>query len=141
VLVGAEALAAAPPEFDGESEAHSQNGAMLLSWDEQASPGELEYELQEAGDPAFSDAALRYRGEFPSFFISGRRDGTRYFRIRSRSPVPRSQWSEWSTTKAVVVEHHDLGAALGLFGGGAAVFLATCLALVAGSSASRREQE
>ncbi len=129
--------AAAPPKFDDVAEARSQNGALLLSWDADLSIGEREYELEEAGDPSFADAALRYRGTFPSFFISGRPDGARYFRVRSRDYGSDQAWSAWSQPKSVVVEHHDMRLALGLFCAGAAVFLATCTALLIGARRAR----
>ncbi len=136
------AAAAAPPSFDDSTEARSQNGAILLSWDADLDIGAQEYELQEADDPSFEHSSVRYRGSFPSFFVSGCRDGTRYFRVRSREYAGErpSAWSEWSATKVVVVEHHDLGAALGLFGGGAAVFLATGLTLLVGARAIGRDE-
>jgi len=137
----ARAAAADPPRFDDPAEARSQNGAMLLSWDAELRVGEREYELQAADDPSFADAELRYRGSYPSFFVSGRPDGTRYFRLRSRelAAAETSAWTEWSASKAVIVEHHDLRLALALFFAGAAVFLATCFTLVAGARSADRE--
>jgi hypothetical protein len=129
---------AAAPEFETPDPIESSNGAALLRWDQGQPLGALEYELQEADSPEFVAAELRYRGSFPSYFVSGQRDGTRYFRVRSRSytedsPAP---WSEWSTPQILVVAHHDLRLALGLFGAGALVFVITCLTLVAGARRS-----
>jgi hypothetical protein len=139
-LLGAPARAEPPPEFE-QIELRSANGAALLSW----TPGEVEYELEEAGDPEFIDAELRYRGSFSSLFVSGRRDGTRYFRVRSRShPGADDQpgvWSEWSAPGVVRFEHHRLDLALLVFGCGAAVFLATCLAAVHGSRTTARDAQ
>jgi hypothetical protein len=140
-MLWAGTAAAAPPEFDELAEARSQNGAILLSWDAKQAVGDREYELQESDDSSFATTSVRYRGSFPSFFISGRRDGTKYFRVRSRGYVDGqpSAWTGWSSTKIVIVEHHDLGAAFGLFGAGAIVFLATCLTLIVGSRTASRE--
>jgi hypothetical protein len=132
-------MASAGPEFEDAAPAESGNGAVLLSWAEPSEhddPAVREFELQEAGDPSFVDPVTCYRGRFPSFFVSGRRDGTRYFRVRSRpasASASASAWSSWSATKVVVVEHHDLTLALALFGAGAVVFAATCLTLILGA--------
>jgi hypothetical protein len=137
------ALRAAPaPQWDGEAEETSTNGAMLIEWKGEDEGGKLEFELQEADRADFEDAQTHYRGTFPSWYVSGRRDGTHYFRVRSR-PWSRAEgssgeWSEWSATKTVVVEHHDLGLALGLMSVGALVFLITVLTLVLGA---RRQTE
>ncbi|MFO7563150.1 MAG: hypothetical protein R6X02_10945 [Enhygromyxa sp.] len=133
--------AAEAPRFEDDTETRSTNGAILLRWDTELGVNEREYELQEAADRSFATAETRYRGSFPSYFVSGRRDGTTYFRVRSRSFAEQTPtaWTEWSATKVVVVEHHDLRLALGLFIGGAAVFLATGLTLVAGARAPRSE--
>jgi hypothetical protein len=132
---------AAAPRFDQPSPIESANGAALLRWDQDQPIGELEYELQEADSLEFVAVETRYRGSFPSYFVSGRRDGTHYFRVRSRSyagagaePDP---WSEWSPPQTLVVAHHDLRLALGLFGAGALVFVITSLTLVAGARRSR----
>jgi len=142
-----------PPTVTGDARLHSANGAVLLAWDRDpplVSPGALEhaleYELEEASDASFADAQVRYRGSFPSWFMSGRRDGSYAFRIRSRSwteaasagSAQPSAWSEWSATQIVVVEHHDVRLALVLFGFGAAVFLASCLTLLIGSQRTSR---
>lgn len=142
-LLGSTALAGPPrsaPIFAGEPNQRSSNGAMLLRWDIALGVGDREYQLQEASDPQFGDAIVRYRGSFPSWFMSGRVDGTRYFRVRSRriESSAASAWSEWSATKVAIIEHHDLTIALVLFGFGALVFIGTCLTLIVGSLETNR---
>lgn len=156
-LAGGLAEAAPGPRWDSPLESDSNrldsnNGAALLRWtqpdlDRDSAPdlgadlgADFEFELQEGPTPAFEAPVTRYRGTFPSWYVSGRRDGELYFRVRSRpwsrEHGPRGEWSEWSTVATISVQHHDLRFALALMGLGALVFCATALTLRASARLS-----
>jgi len=92
-----------------------------------AGPGG-DFELQESTQTDFSDAAALYRGPDLATVISGRRDGRRYYRVRSQhSPAA------WSNTVAVTTAHHPLSRALAFFAAGAVVFALTLAMILRGS--------
>jgi hypothetical protein len=125
----------AAPSFVGEPELETAKGAALLSWggDEEDRGGQREYELQEASDAGFSDPVARYRGTSTSWYLSGRLDGTSYFRVRSRerdSSGELGPWSAWSDPQVLHVAHHDPRLALLLLCLGAVVFTTTAVSLL-----------
>ena len=86
-----------------------------------------EFELQESTLPDFSDATQLYRGPDLATVISGRRDGRRYYRVRSQPHAA------WSNTVQVTTAHHPLSRALAFFAAGALVFALTLAMILHGS--------
>ena len=78
-------------------------------------------ELEEASSDAFLNARLRYRGTDQAYFVSGKPDGTYYYRIRLLSDGDPS----WVGPVSVEVRHHPLWRAWTFFGLGAFIFVAT----------------
>lgn len=104
------------------------SGYYTLSWE----TPEAGVELQESGDPGFSDARTLYRGHDSATLISGRQDGDWYYRLR---PLDQDDWSE---PAKVTVSHHGLGQAFGFLGIGLIVFLATVILIVHGTTREKR---
>lgn len=127
------------PTWVGAAELESANGAQLLEWTGPEDSTSYEYELQESSTPSFAAAETRYRGTLASFYVSGRLEGRSHFRVRAR-PIEGTAvgpWSAWSTSRVLVVEHHQPGLALALFGLGAAVFLITAVTVWIGARGTR----
>lgn len=122
----AHVIGTAAPAFVGDAISESREGYATVSWD---GPEDAVYELQQASTAAFADARRIYRGRASAHFVSGLQDGRHHFRVRASG-------SDWSEPTSVDVIHHPLSAALGYFGAGAAVFLATATFLFV---AARRE--
>lgn len=102
-------------------------GYFRLSWD-----GGGPVELEEATQPDFGDARLIYRGADASRAMSGKPDGSWYYRVR-RADGP----AAWSEPLRVEVRHHPLRRALFFFVMGLGVFLATVLLVFGGGARSR----
>lgn len=92
------------------------------------------FELQQADNPAFTDAELRYRGQDAASVVSGMPDGEWYYRARS---VTGGKVSPWSDTIAIKVAHHPLSRAWLFFGLGTLVFAATLLLIIRGTEQNR----
>jgi len=97
------------------------------NWTPAAAEAGGEFELQESTRPDFSDAASLYRGPDLATVISGRRDGRRYYRVRSQ------HHAAWSNTVQVTTAHHPLARALAFFAAGALVFALTLTMILHGS--------
>ena len=94
-------------------------------------------EVQEADNPAFNDASLQYQGPDDASVISGKANGTWYYRAR----VLRDQQSgPWSDVVKVTVAHHPLSRAFMFFGLGVVVFVATLLMVIRGAEGGRNER-
>ncbi|AEG01587.1 hypothetical protein [Methylomonas methanica] len=91
-------------------------------------------ELQQADNPAFTDADIRYRGHDGASVVSGMPDGEWYYRARS---ITGGKVSPWSDTIAVKVAHHPLSRAWLFFGLGTLVFAATLLLIIRGTEQNR----
>lgn len=87
--------------------------------------------LVEALDPGFRARRVVYEGADTARLVSGKPDGTYYYRLEAGDPAA----AEIVRSDAVVVEvrHHALGRALAFFGVGAAVFAATLGLILWGS--------
>jgi len=135
-LAGSAAAAGAAPELES-SESLATAGYYRLSW---RWPGdeEVRFELQESFEPGFARAHTVYLGYDRATLLSGRSDGTYYYRIR-RHPVD-GEAGPWSPPLEVRVEHHPLGRAMAFFWVGAAVFAATLLLIIGGGSRERRRR-
>jgi hypothetical protein len=124
----AHGLVAPAPSWSGDELLHSSEGFATLAWT--GAPDDR-FELEQAQEADFSDAVVVYRGAAPASFVSGLRDGTYHFRVRTHD-------SDWSGPVHLRVAHHPLPLALASFAAGAAVFLATAIFL--GIAAQRKER-
>lgn len=112
-------------------------GYFGLSWGLSRRPaGEADgaparFELQEAAGPAFGAPRTLYTGPDRATALSGRKDGTYYYRVRADG-------GPWSAPVAVEVAHHSLVRAGLFFALGAAVFAATAVLILRGAHEGRR---
>jgi hypothetical protein len=127
-------MAAAAPMLQADP-AVSNIGSYRLFWDAGTAGAVARYELQEASGPEFAQARSIYRGPDQSTVMSGRGDGTYYYRLRVLGADAMPAWSE---TIQVEVRHHPLVRAFAFFAAGALVFVATLVLIVAGSRARKR---
>jgi hypothetical protein len=104
------------------SPAVSHDGVYKLEW-----PSGAEGVLEEAESPAFEAPRVVYSGADHATTLSGRPDGTWYYRLR-----PAGAASGALDFVRVRVEHHSLPRALGFFFVGLIVFLATIALVVRG---------
>ena len=88
--------------------------------------------LQESSKPDFSNAELLYQGPDTATLVSGRKNGTYYYRVRSADAE-----NEWSNPVRVNVTHHPLSRAFMFFSLGALVFVATLTMVIRGNLAHR----
>jgi len=105
----------------------STAGYYRLSWVED---GGRDFELQEASSDAFSIPRTLYQGPDTATLLSGRADGTRFYRVRDLQADGTA--SPWSNTVEVRVGHHSLTRAFLFFSVGLAIFLATLLTIIRG---------
>jgi hypothetical protein len=129
----------APPVLNGGIETQRATaGFYTLSWNHPASDLGLRYEVQEAARAGFVSPRTIYSGSDLATFVSGKRDGTLYYRARARPAVsdPRYRWSPWSTVLAVTTAHHSRARAFAFLAVGAFVFLATVALIVVGNRAN-----
>ena len=97
----------------------------------------LQVELQEADNPDFADASIDYQGPDDASVVSGKPNGTWYYRARV---IGDQQAGPWSTAVKVTVAHHPLSRAFMFFGLGVVVFVATLLLVVRGAERERDER-
>ena len=103
----------------------SADGVYQLTWPQQGA-----VVLEEARRDDFSDARPVYAGRDAGATLSGKPDGTYYYRLRGASEAT----SEAARVR-VDVQHHPLSRALGFFAVGAAVFVSTVALIVRGGRA------
>lgn len=113
----------APVQLAADSEV-STAGFFQLTWE---SNGPVE--LQESQDPDFARAEVVYTGADTARVISGKPDGSWYYRARAAA-VDGAGWSE---PVKVTVRHHPLARALAFFAVGATVFTATLVLILRGT--------
>ena len=116
----------AAPELHTDSELATA-GYYRLSWQ---SDIEADFLLEESTDPSFSQSATVYKGPDTATLISGRKDGTYYYRIRN---IKGDIDTEWSNAARVEVTHHPLSRAFMFFALGAIVFIATLIVVLLGN--------
>jgi hypothetical protein len=122
-----------PPVLESDT-AEATAGYFRLNWHGPADASE--FELQEANTSDFAVPRIRYRGPDEASVISGRRNGTYYYRVRA---IPKQGTpGPWSDAVAVEVNHHPLARAFGFFTAGSIVFVATLALIVGASVRSRR---
>lgn len=125
ILVSVPPLFAAP-QLQTDSELATA-GYYQLNWQ-----GDIksDYLLEESTDPSFTQSTILYEGPDTATLISGRADGTYYYRIRF---IQDDTESGWSNVTRVEVSHHPLSRAFMFFTLGAIVFIATLAVVVLGS--------
>ncbi len=87
-------------------------------------------ELQEADNSAFNSPTVFYEGSDSATVISGKPNGTWYYRIRT---IENQLRSDWSDPVVVTVSHHSLSRALLFFLVGLIMFITTVLLVVKGT--------
>ena len=125
LLVAPPPLAAAP-ELKSDSELATA-GYYRLNWQSDIA---ADFVLEEATDPTFSQAKTLYQGPDTATLISGRANGTYYYRIRN---IQDDMENEWSNVTKVEVTHHPLSRAFMFFTLGAIVFIATLVVVILGN--------
>ena len=100
-------------------------GFYQLSWETDA--GNIE--LQEATQSSFHNPVTYYKGADRATVISGRPNGTWYYRIRA---IGAGQPGPWSEPVKVTVAHHSLSRALMFLSLGIIVFVAIVVMIVRG---------
>lgn len=122
------------PVMENDSMNLAQSGSIKLSWhstgEDETAPG-LDFVLQEATNPGFTDAETYYRGPDLATYISGLPEGIYYYRVRLQGDA--GQRSAWSDPVVVEVEHHSLSLAWFLFAVGGLVFALTVTVVVRGA--------
>lgn len=91
-----------------------------------------DFVLQESRKPDFSNADILYQGPDTATLVSGRKNGTYYYRVRSADAG-----NNWSNSVKVNVTHHPLSRAFMFFSLGALVFVATLTMVIRGNLAHR----
>lgn len=105
-------------------------GFYRLTWETDA----RRVELQEAATPDFRAPRVFYEGADRATVISGKPDGTWYYRVRA---LDGTDSGAWSPVLAVRVEHHDLSRALTFFAIGFTLFVATAATVMRGARGGR----
>ena len=116
--------AMASPQLDSDSSLSSA-GYYQLHWANQHIGS---FVLEEANKPDFTDAKILYEGPDTATLVSGRKNGTYYYRVRGEDAG-----NDWSNSVKVKVVHHPLSRAFLFFSLGALVFLATLTMVIRGN--------
>ena len=123
------APAAAGAKFT-QAPASASAGYFALGWSTNTGNGVPEFEVQESTTENFENARTIYTGPDTGTTLSGRADGTFYYRVRAGT-------GDWSAIHSVTVEHHPLGRAFAFLGLGAIVFLSTAALILLGTRKER----
>ena len=116
------------PELQSDSELATA-GYFRLSW---KGSDDSDYVLQQANNPEFLNPQTLYQGPDTATLVSGRSDGSYYYRIRY------VEADSWSNIKKVDVAHHSLSRAFMFFTLGAIVFIATLVVVVIGNKTHKK---
>lgn len=122
------APAIAAPRLESDSSLSSA-GYYQLHWVNQHAGSFI---LEESKNPDFTDAKILYQGPDTATLVSGRKNGTYYYRIRSEDAG-----NDWSNSIQVKVVHHPLSRAFLFFSLGAFVFVATLTMVIRGNLAHK----
>lgn len=109
------------PKLSSDHEVASA-GYFQLSWEVEAE----RVELQEATSPTFRNATTLYIGPDNHSVISGKPNGSWYYRVRALN----AQADAWSSPVTVLVAHHELSRALMFLSLGIFVFVAIVVMIV-----------
>lgn len=124
LMIGPIQAQVSAPQLSSDSDVASA-GFFRLSWETAAE----RVELQEDTGPDFRNPITTYLGSDRAAVISGKTDGTWYYRVRALDDARAGAWSEPVT---VVVEHHSLSRALMFLSIGVIVFVAIVLMIMRG---------
>ena len=114
-------------KFSVSESMDSRTGYIQISWEANQ---QTEFELQQSLNSEFIGAKTIYRGSDKAVFLSGFKDDTYYFRVRS---FTNNEIAEpWSKTKTLNVIHHSLTTAFTLFFLGLFSFLAILIVIFLG---------
>jgi len=108
----------------------SDNGALTLAWQKDEARS---VEIQRAGDAAFTEPQMVYRGTDAGTVVSGLAEGSHWFRIRLDGT------SAWSTPLQVEVEFFPRKYLFLLLGTGGIVVIATLVTIIAGHFKSAQD--
>lgn len=127
------------PQFEMPDEIASTEGHIKLEW---SSPnnGEIIYEVEAASSSDFESPERIYKGPDLASFISGKPNGTYYYRVRAMD-ASNADVSEWSDSVQFTVEHHPIELALTLAGIGTLVFLLTAFVVIRGANKQEQPNE
>ncbi|MBD3669341.1 MAG: hypothetical protein HUJ29_01095 [Gammaproteobacteria bacterium] len=103
-------------------------GYYQLSWETEQSADR--FRLIEADNPRFSQSKILYEGPDLAMILSGKSNGTYYYRVAALSQQSQDLVSN---TLKVEVDHHSMTKAMLFFSIGAIVFLATLILILRGS--------
>jgi hypothetical protein len=98
----------------------------------------MQFELEQATSPEFSDPLLRYAGTDQASVITGLAEGVYYYRVRAVD-TKQGVAGAWSPVVAFRVEYMPMSTVWLLVGAGLIVFLATLSAILAGHAKAARE--
>ena len=118
----------ATPTLQSDSN-ESAAGYYQLHWSNKQAG---DFVLQESSKADFSDAKILYHGPDTATLVSGRKNGTYYYRVRGATSA-----GDWSQPVKVSVRHHPLSRALLFFSLGALVFVATLAMVIRGNLAHK----
>jgi len=128
-----------------ESPQRSDQGYIGLRWSLRGAKGGernseategVAFELQQATSPAFEDPVTRYEGADRGSVLTGFREGAYYFRVRGKRD---GRAGPWSAPMKFVVDYMDRAVLLRYLTAGAAVFVLTVGAIVAGHRRAVRQ--
>jgi hypothetical protein len=126
------ATATAAPKLESDSNA-SNAGYYQLHW---ANKNAGTFVLEESMKPDFADAKILYQGPDTATLVSGRKNGTYYYRVRAAITG-----GDWSNAVQVKVTHHPLTRAFLFFSLGALVFIATLTMVIRGNLTHRHASD
>lgn len=126
LLAGSPVSAGAEVQLESDTDVATA-GYYQLRW-AQTAPG---MRLVEAADAGFSDKDVIYAGADTARLVSGKPDGSYYYRLEADDGI-----TPLSNTLLVTVQHHSLRRAWAFFAIGAAAFAATLGLIVYGSRAA-----
>lgn len=104
-----------PPQLKANTRIASA-GFYRLAWQS----GNIPVELQESTDRSFNQPVTIYSGLDQATLISGKPNGTWFYRIRFNHD---NEADSWSSPLSVIVTHHSLGRAIVFFCLGLFVFI------------------
>lgn len=118
-------------------------GYFSLGWNAGDTHGagdpKLRFEIQEDTNAEFTAPRIVYRGPETATTLSGKANGTYYYRVRIANAISSEQ--AWSATHAVVVTHHPLSRAFAFLILGAIVFLSTAVLILRGNATENQSDE